>query len=269
MSFDETQVRRDTGGRFSEKTGGAPEVSLLGKVQGMFARNAAKTAAEGIARAWGAGRYEVHEPVAAGRDSYVEFFEDDGSVVYSVDIDGEGRPSRVFRNRKPLDPESQVVRQADEGAADALGLPYLSYAERKRREAVNFETRMMYGPYGAADYMDETGERYARVTELRDVDSTYKDIIREQLVSDLEPEQRSLYLKAATIQAARRTRELRAAGEREAYSFLPDSNSFRTAGNRSEITDQFSVLTEDTGLDPFQRRILFEQAMERSAELDN
>ena len=71
-----------------------------------------------------------------------------------------------------------------------------------------------------------------------------------------------------SIQAARRTRELRSAGEREAYSFLPDSNAFRGAGNRSEITDQFSVLTEDTGLDPFQRRILFEQAMARSAELE-
>lgn len=268
MSFDEAQVRRDTGGRFAEKSGTEPEVSLTERVQGMFAQNTAKTAAAGIARAWGAEKYEVHEPVAPGRDSHVEFFEDDGSVVYSVDIDGEGRPSRVLRNRKPLDPESQVVRMADEGAADALGLPYLSYAERKRREAANSETRMMYGPYGAADYMDETGERFARVTALRDVDSTYKDILREQLRGNLEPEQRSLYLKAATIQAARRTRELRSAGEREAYSFLPDSNAFRGAGNRSEITDQFSVLTEDTGLDPFQRRILFEQAMARSAELE-
>ncbi len=268
MSFDEALVRRDAGGKFAEKTGAAPEVSLVGRVQSIFARDTAKTAAAGIARAWGAENYAVHEPVAPGRDSYIEFFEEDGSVVYGVDIDGEGRPTQVLRNKKPMDPESQVAMQAEEGAADALGLPRRTYAERRRAQAANFETRMMYSVYGAADYMDETAERYARVTELRDVDSTYKDILREKLAGDLDPGERELYLKAATIQAERRTRELRAAGETARGSRLPESNTFRRAGNRSEITEQFSTLTEDTSLDPYQRRILFEQAMERSAELD-
>jgi hypothetical protein len=264
MSFDEAQVRRDTSGKFSEKTGAQPEVALdTAEVQ-----TPAHIAAAGIAQAWGVANYTVHEPVAAGRDSFVEFIEDDGTVKYSADIDGEGRPTRVFLNHKPMDPESQVVQMAVEGADDALGLPHLNYAERRRREAANFETRMMYGTYGAADYMDETGERFARVSELRDVDVTYKNLIREQATGPLEPDQRALYLKAATIMAARRSRELRAEGERAEYSRLPDSNAFRESGNRSEITEQFAALTDETPLDPFQRRILFEQAMERSAELD-
>lgn len=268
MPFDEAHIQRDIEGRFSAKMGAMPEVSLAEQVQGMLTRKAASTAAAGIARAWGIERYEVHEPVAPGRDSYVEFFEEDGSVTYGVDIDGEGRPSCVFRNRKPVDPESQVARLADEGAADSLGLPHLTYAERKRRDAANFETRMMYSAYGAAEYMDETAERFARVTELRDVDTVYKDVIRERLSNDLGPEQQALYLKAASIQASRRTRELRSAGERELYSALSDTNAFRYAGNRSEISEQFSALAEDEGMDTFQRRMLFEQAMQRSAELD-
>ncbi len=267
MSFDEAQVRRATDGKFTEKTGGEPEVSLNDHIPGM-SRARARAAVAGIAAAWGAENYDLHEPEAPGRDSYAEFFEHDGSSRYDVDIDSEGRVSRITYGGRLLDPESQTFRLADEGAADALGIPHLSDQERKRRQAENAEVQRMYRDRETAEYMDATAERYARVTELRDVDSAYKNIIRDADIQNLAPQEKALYLKAATIQAVRRTRELRAAGEAPRYSQLPESNPFRREANRSEITERFGTLVDNPGLDPFERRMLFEQAIERSAELD-
>lgn len=42
MSFDESEVARDQGGRFAEKAGTAPEVSLTASVSGTKPRTAAK-----------------------------------------------------------------------------------------------------------------------------------------------------------------------------------------------------------------------------------
>lgn len=267
MSFDEAQVRRATDGKFAEKTGGEPEISLNDHIPGM-SRARARTAVAGIAAAWGAENYDLHEPEAPGRDSYAEFFEYDGSSRYSVDIDSEGRVSRITYGGRPLDPESQTFRLADEGAADALGIPHLSDQERKRRQAENAEVQRMYRDRETAEYMDATAERYARVTELPDVDSAYKDIIRNADMQNFAPEEKALYLKAATIQAVRRTRELRVSGRKPRRSQLPESNPFRDEANRSEITERFTALADDPGLDTFERRMLFEQAIGRSTELD-
>lgn len=280
MAFNEADVRRAGDGTFTAKNGSAPEVSIHETPKG---EDAAVLSALAVLNAWQPGdetSFKVHEPVSPGRDWFVEFHEPDGSVKYSMDLGPEGVPTRIFKDGKPLDPEHQVFRLAEEGVLDTLKLDRPNYGERKRRDRFNFEGRSLYTHLGAGDLMDEAGEYMSRAKTLRDVDMQHSAYLNAHFASEPDlagdpttreyreaMDRRELAMRAASWQAVRRSRELRFEGEREEYSRLPDNNPFRRCGSKTEVAALLEELNEDQA-PSYQRSIRLSAAVERSLELE-
>lgn len=282
MSFSEADVRRASDGTFTTKNGSAPEVNIFDTPKG---EEAAVISALAVLRAWqpdDESSFKVHEPVAPGRDWFVEFYEPDGSVKFSMDLGPEGVPTRIFKDGKPLDSGHTVASLAEEAVLDALKLDRPNYGQRKRAERFNFEGRALYTYEGAADLMDEAGEYMSRASTLRDVDAQHSAYLNSQYAADPglqatpgSPEwktamdRRELAMRAATWQAVRRSRELRFAGEREEYSRLPDRNEFRRCGSKTEVAALLEELNDDQDNIPsYQRSMRLSDAVERSLELE-
>ncbi len=177
MTFSETDHPRATDGKFAEKLGSAPELSLdtdalAGRYDDLVADLSEDdvTAAQAVARAFAPNSnlsiVKVMEP-----DGWsIGLMEENGAINYKYVPDATGVPARVYVAGEAVRYDSDAFRAAEDAAQEALGMPAFKN-ERERndrhvelavesavREGLVSPERRMNGSEAAGDWHWRTDE---------------------------------------------------------------------------------------------------------------
>lgn len=181
MTFSETEHPRATDGKFAEKLGSAPELSL--DTDALTARyddltadltEDEVTAARAVAKAFAPNSdlaiVKVMETDVDSVGWSIGLMEENGAIHYKYVPDATGVPSRVYVAGEAVRYDSEAFRAAEDAAQAALGMPAFKdererndrhveiEMERALRDGVFTPRPLMNGDKDSGDWHYDTGE---------------------------------------------------------------------------------------------------------------